>query len=169
MSAVQGVSPMDNEWWRALATGVGFGAAGGSAFGLLKLFGKAVAWLVERSDVRLRDERVRLDQFRDFLDGKAKDYRVEIEHELAEIKQLATDRAGRIRALENDVAAIHRRWLDTQAILLDVTTELQLHASDSANLARARRHLEQRFPGFYEPVDRDVPEVITELAERLDR
>lgn len=164
-----GVARMDNDWSQALAAGAGFGAAGGMIFGLLRMLGRAVSWLVERSDGRLREERARLEAFREFLDGKAKDYRVEIETELAEIKHLATARAEQVGALDAEVAALRRLWLDTRGVLLEVTVELQVHAPQSASLVRARAHLERKFPGFYEAPETELPDDIANAARGLSR
>lgn len=166
-----GVAPMDNDFGQALATGASFGAAGALVLGLLRMLGKAVGWLLERGDSRLREERARLEVWQASLTGREVEYRTKLKSELDELRAAAATKETRLEAIEQDHATLCQMLIDTRGVLLEVTVELHQHAPEHELLAKARAHLERKYPGLhdhYATTGTGLPDAIAARVRQLD-
>lgn len=121
------------------------------AIALIAAVGKGLAWLLNWQGERSDAKAARLRAWEDSLDRREKEARAAMEL--------------RFRGLEVAVIKLRRRTWAMRECLQEVTTELRVHAPDSAAADRAESMLRS---AWAETLDFDVPEDLAELARMLD-
>ena len=117
---------------------------------LLGTMGAGLRFLFLRGDKaqvaegkRQHEEHERLVAWRSSLDSRERNERVM--------------REGRLSRLERTVTILQRVAFDQREVLVKVTVELEQHNPQSAALAAAKVQLAKQYPGFYDPVEAELP------------
>lgn len=134
------------------------GDVGGLFAGVVSLLGSlglAARYLFGRADKAHAAEEKRLAAWRTSLDNRERNERLTRERRLAR--------------LEKAVAWLEQLTSDQREVLVKVAVELELHNPQSLALAAAKIQLTKRYPGFYEPVDDELPGDQAAVVARLDR
>lgn len=134
------------------------GDVGGLFAGVVSLLGSlglAARYLFGRADKAHAAEEKRLAAWRTSLDNRERNERLTRERRLAR--------------LEKAVAWLEQLTSDQREVLVKVAVELELHNPHSLALAAAKIQLTKRYPGFYEPVDDELPDDQATMVARLDR
>lgn len=122
------------------------GDVGGLFAGVVSLLGSlgfAARYLFGRADKAHTAEAQRLAAWRASLDNRERNERL--------------SREKRLSKLEERTGVLERVAADQREVLIKVTVELEHHNPLSAALAEARLQLAKHYPGFYEPVEGNLP------------